>query len=192
MDEFENDLNLVETPNTLECQVAFQNQLDKGATVQEPGWFEFTLSPYVDCISESMGVLECLFTAILHQQGQFIEDQRLSRALSNAIYHKLKNLILCENIPWRDYLYFNWASNCLNHAYGYRRYTLRNGWLVAIVWIAFYNKCQVPSILMKTLKWLTPFNCCLLKCVPHPEEAGREKWNQGITTRKPLRGSKKG
>ena len=46
-----------------------------------------------------MGVLECLFTAILHQQGQFIEDQRLSRALSNAIYHKLKNLILCENIP---------------------------------------------------------------------------------------------
>ena len=35
----------------------------------------------------------------------------------------LQNLILHERIPRGDYLYFNLASNRLNHAYGYRRLT---------------------------------------------------------------------
>ena len=78
-------------------------------------------NPYVDRVSESMGIRERHFTANLRQQGQFIEDQRLSQALSDVIYRTLQNLILRESIPGSDYLCFYLASNRLNHAYGYRR-----------------------------------------------------------------------
>ena len=47
----------------------------------------------------------------------------VAQALSDAIYSSLQNLIQNEQIPGRDYVYFNLASNRLNHAYGYRRLT---------------------------------------------------------------------
>jgi len=77
-----------------------------------------------------MGVRERHFIANLRQQGQFIEAQRLSKALSDAIYRTLQNLILRERIPGDDYLYFNLASNRLNHTYGYRRLTSKE-WLAS-------------------------------------------------------------
>ena len=77
----------------------------------------------MDRVSESMGIRERHFTANLSQQGPFIEDQRLSQALSDAIYRTLQNLILHERTPGGDYLYFNLASNRLNHTYGYQRLT---------------------------------------------------------------------
>ena len=123
VNEFEDDLALAETADTLQRQLAFQEQMGGNVAAQEPGRFEFTLNPYVDRVSESMGIRERHFTANLRQQGQFIEDQRLSQALSDAIYRTLQNLILHERIPGGDYLYFNLASNRLNHAYGYRRLT---------------------------------------------------------------------
>ena len=84
----------------------------------------------MDRVSESMGVRERHFTANLRQQGQFIEDQRLSQALSDAIYRTLQNLILRERISGGDYLYFNLASNRLTHAYGYRRLTAKE-WITS-------------------------------------------------------------
>ena len=61
----------------------------------------------MDRTSEHMGVRERHFTANLRQQGQFIEAQRLSEALSDTIYRTLQNLIIRERIPGSDYLYFN-------------------------------------------------------------------------------------
>ena len=52
----------------------------------------------------------------------------MTQALSEAIATRIKDLIRDENIPEQDYVYFNLASNRLNHAYGYRRLTA-NGWM---------------------------------------------------------------
>ena len=81
------------------------------------------MNPYVDRRSDRMGVSERHYTANLRQEGQFIEQQRLTQALSEAIHTQIQTLIRSENIPGRDYVYFNLGSNCLNHAYGYRRLT---------------------------------------------------------------------
>ena len=128
LNEFEDDIVLAEAADTLLRQVGFQEQLGSSLVAQEPGRFEFTINPYVDRTSEHMGVRERHFIANLRQQGQFIEAQRLSEALSDAIYRTLQNLILRERIPGDDYLYFNLARNRLNHAYGYRRLTAEE-WL---------------------------------------------------------------
>ena len=90
---------------------------------REPGRFVLDVVPYVDRRSEPMGVAERHYTANLRQAGQFIEQQRLTQALSEAIHNRIQNLIGSENIPGRDYVYFNLASNRFNHAYGYRRLT---------------------------------------------------------------------
>ena len=75
VNEFKDNLALAETADTIRRQLAFQEQMVGNVAAQEPGRFEFTLDPYVDCVSESMGVREGHFTANLRQQGQFIEDQ---------------------------------------------------------------------------------------------------------------------
>ena len=84
VNEFEDDFALADA-DTLQRQLAFQEQMGGNVAAQEPGRFEFTLNPYVDRVSESMGVWEHHFTANLRQQGQFIEDQWLSQACSDAI-----------------------------------------------------------------------------------------------------------
>ena len=56
VNEFEDDLALAETADTLQRQLAFQEQMGGNVAAQEPGRFEFTLNPYVDRVSESMGV----------------------------------------------------------------------------------------------------------------------------------------
>ena len=53
-----------------------------------------------------------------------------TQALSDAVYRTLQNLILRERISGDDYLYFNLASNRLNHAYGYRRLTAKE-WMTS-------------------------------------------------------------
>ena len=75
MDEFEDDLTLAETADTLGHQLAFQEQMGGNLTAQEPGRIEFTLNPYVDRVSKRKGVQEPQFTANLRQHGQFIERQ---------------------------------------------------------------------------------------------------------------------
>ena len=90
---------------------------------REPGRFFLDVNPYVDRRSEQMGVRERHYTAHLRQRGKFIQHQRLTQALSDAIYSSLQNLIQNEQIPGRDYVYFNLASSRLNHAYGYRPLT---------------------------------------------------------------------
>jgi len=72
-------------------QLTFQEQMG--------GRFEFNLNPYVDHISESMGVCERHYTANLRQRGQFIPRQNLNAELRDAVYRTLQNLILRDLIP---------------------------------------------------------------------------------------------
>ena len=116
-----NDQNLIEAVEALERQINYQTQIGGNPLAREPGRFELDVDPYVDRRSERMGVAERHYTANLRQEGEFIEQQRLTQALSEAIHNRIQNLIRSENIPGRDYVYFNLASNRLNHAYGYRR-----------------------------------------------------------------------
>ena len=97
MDEFEDDLTLAETADTLEHQLAFQEQMGGNLTAQEPGRIELTLNPYVDRVSKRKGVQEPQFTANLRQHGQFIERQNLIAELSEAIYHTLQILPSLHN-----------------------------------------------------------------------------------------------
>ena len=46
-----------------------------------------------------MGVAERHYTANLRQEGQFIEQQRLTQALSEAIYSRIRTLIRSETFP---------------------------------------------------------------------------------------------
>ena len=121
MEEFENDRVLAETADALERQLVYQEQIGGNPLSPEPGRLVLDVNPYVNRHSERMGVAERHYTVNLRQEGQFVEQQRLTQALSEAIYNRIQNFIRTENITGQDYVYFNLASNRLNHAYGYRR-----------------------------------------------------------------------
>ena len=123
LDEFENDRALAETTEAFERQLVYQEQIGGNPLAREPGRVVLDVNPCVDRRSERMGVAERHYTTNLRQEGQFIEQQRLTQALSVAIHNRIQNLIRSENISGRDYVYFNLASNRLNHTYGYRRLT---------------------------------------------------------------------
>ena len=129
MDEFEDNIALAETANAVERQIRYQEQIGGNPLAREPGRFVLDVNPYMDRRSEHMGVAERHYTVNFRQEGQFVEQQRLTQALSDAVHTALQNLIRTENIPGQDYLYFNLASNRLNHAYGYRRLTA-DEWMV--------------------------------------------------------------
>ena len=123
-----NNQNLIEAVEALERQINYQTQIGGNLLAREPGRFVLKVNPYVDRRSDRMGVAERHCTANLRQESQFIEQQRLTQALIEAIHTWIQTLIRSENIPGRDYVYFNLASNHLNHAYGYR-------WLTADEWL---------------------------------------------------------
>ncbi|KAL9970542.1 hypothetical protein ACROYT_G022936 [Oculina patagonica] len=129
---------LVDSVDQTERQLTYQEQLGGSAAASEPGRFQFNLNPYVDRVSESMGVRERHYMANLRQRGQFITRQNLHAELRDAVYEALQNLIRREGIPDRDHVYFNLASNRINHVYGYRR-------LPASEWLA--GSSRVDGIL---------------------------------------------
>ncbi|KAL9954813.1 hypothetical protein ACROYT_G042392 [Oculina patagonica] len=129
---------LADSVDQTERQLTYQEQLGGRAAASEPGRFEFNLNPYVDRVSESMGVRERQYTANLRQRGQFITRQNLNAELRDAVHEALQNLIRREEIPDSDHVYFNLASNRINHAYGYIR-------LPASEWLA--GSSRVDGIL---------------------------------------------
>ncbi|KAL9982832.1 hypothetical protein ACROYT_G004941 [Oculina patagonica] len=129
---------LADSVEQTERQLTYQEQLGGSAAASEPGRFQFNLNPYVDRVSESMGVRERHYMANLRQRGQFITRQNLNAELRDAVYEALQILIRREGIPDRDHVYFNLASNRINHVYGYRR-------LPASEWLA--GSSRVDGIL---------------------------------------------
>lgn len=89
-------------PVHVECQVVFQVEIRGSVNASEPGWFDFTLTPYVDRHSEKMGVRERHYKANIHQVGQFLSRQNLGAALTYGIHRTLQKLIILNCIPEND------------------------------------------------------------------------------------------
>ena len=90
MDEFEDNLTLTENADALERQLLnYQEQIRGNPLTKESGRFVLNVIPYVDRRSERMGVAERHYTANLRQQGQFIQQQCLTQALSEAVHTTL-------------------------------------------------------------------------------------------------------
>ena len=90
MDEFEDNLTLTENADALERQLLnYQEQIRGNPLAKESGRFVLNVIPYVDRRSERMGVAERHYTANLRQQGQFIRQQGLTQALSEAVHTAL-------------------------------------------------------------------------------------------------------
>ena len=67
MEEMEEDALLANAANDGERQMVLQQQVGGSVTSREPGRFNFTLNPYVDRVSTSMGVWERHYVAHLQQ-----------------------------------------------------------------------------------------------------------------------------
>ena len=90
IEEFEDDLALAETADAMERQLAFQEQLGGSATAHEPGCFEFVINPFVDRLTETLGVHERVYTTQLQQRGHFIPRQNLNRSLKESMETSLQ------------------------------------------------------------------------------------------------------
>ena len=67
-----------------------------------------------------MGVRERHYTSNIRQVGQFIPQQNLAAAIADGLHRTIQNLILRDQIPTADRVYFNLASNRLVNSYAYR------------------------------------------------------------------------
>ena len=78
-----------EALDRFERQRAFQSQLLQqtggGALDDSGGTFDFDLDPYVDRLSNRMGVRERHFKIQLRQRGNFIGQQNIVRALQEGL-----------------------------------------------------------------------------------------------------------
>ena len=119
-DEEDDDAMVIEAANTVERQLAYQEQLGGSLSASEPGRFEFTLNPYVNHRSHAMGVRECHYLSNVHQVSRFVPQQHLVAALRDGLHRTLQNLILHKRIPEQDRVYFSLATNRLNNSYDYR------------------------------------------------------------------------
>ena len=78
--------------------------------------FDFELQPYVDRLSNRMGVRERHFNTQLRQRGNFIGNENISRALRDGL-HRAVNEVLATtpDLHDQDRLYFTLASNRLHN-----------------------------------------------------------------------------
>ena len=72
--------------------------------------------------------LKGIITLTWDKKVSLLSSNAWPKPSANAVHAALRNLICRKNIPDRDYVYFNLATNRLNHAYGYRRLTAEE-WL---------------------------------------------------------------
>ena len=110
-----------------ERQRAFQTHLLQqtggGLDANTEGVFEFELQPYVDRLSNRLGVRERHFNTQLRQRGNFIPGQNITQALQEGL-RRAVNQVLTTTTPAlhdQDRLYFTIASNRLhNNFQGWR------------------------------------------------------------------------
>ena len=81
------------------------------------GAFEFELQPYVDRLSNRLGVRERHFNTQLRQRGNLIPGQNITQALQEGL-RRAVNQVLTTTTPAlhdQDRLYFTIASNRLHN-----------------------------------------------------------------------------
>jgi len=103
----------------LERQHAFQTRLleqSGGGLDASVGTFDFELQPYVDRLSNRMGVRERHFNTRLRQRGNFIEDQNITEALQDGLRRAVNQVLATTpNLHDQDRLYFTIGSNRLHN-----------------------------------------------------------------------------
>ena len=110
-----------EALDRFERQRAFQTHLLQqtggGLDANTEGVFEFELQPYVDRLSNRLGVRERHFNTQLRQRGNFIPNQNLTQALEEGL-RRAVNQVLTTTTPElhdQDRLYFTIGSNRLHN-----------------------------------------------------------------------------
>ena len=110
-----------EALDRFERQRAFQTRLLQqtggGLDANTEGVFEFELQPYVDRLSNRLGVRERHFNTQLRQRGNFIPGQHITQALEEGL-RRAVNQVLTTTTPElhdQDRLYFTLASNRLHN-----------------------------------------------------------------------------
>ena len=110
-----------EALDRFERQHAFQTHLLQqtggGLDANTEGVFEFELQPYVDRLSNRLGVRERHFNTQLRQRGNFIPGQNITQALQEGL-RRAVNQVLTTTTPAlhdQDRLYFTIASNRLHN-----------------------------------------------------------------------------
>ena len=110
-----------EALDRFERQRAFQTHLLQqtggGLDANAEGVFEFRLKPYVDRLSSRLGVRERHFNTQLHQRGNFIPNQSMTRALEEGLRRAVNQVLTTTTPPLHDQdrLYFTIASNRLHN-----------------------------------------------------------------------------
>ena len=110
-----------EVLDRFERQRAFQTNLLQqtggGLDANTEGAFEFELQPYVDRLSNRLGVRERHFNTQLRQRGNFIPNENITQALEEGL-RRAVNQVLTTTTPElhdQDRLYFTLASNRLHN-----------------------------------------------------------------------------
>ena len=110
-----------EALDRFERQRAFQTHLLQqtggGLDANTEGVFEFELQPYVDRLSNRLGVRERHFNTQLRQRGNLIPGQNITQALQEGL-RRAVNQVLTTTTPGlddQDRLYFTIASNRLHN-----------------------------------------------------------------------------
>ena len=111
-----------EALDRFERQRAFQTHLLQqtggGLDANAEGVFEFELQPYVDRLSNRLGVRERHFNTQLRQRGNFIPNQSMTRALEEGLRRAVNQVLTTTTTPPlhdQDRLYFTIASNRLHN-----------------------------------------------------------------------------
>ena len=110
-----------EALDRFERQRAFQTHLLQqtggGLDANAEGVLEFRLQPYVDRLSNRLGVRERHFNTQLHQRGNFIPNQSMTRALEEGLRRAVNQVLTTTTPPLHDQdrLYFTIASNRLHN-----------------------------------------------------------------------------
>ena len=110
-----------EALDRFERQRAFQTHLLQqtggGLDANTEGAFEFELQPYVDRLSNRLGVRERHFNTQLRQRGNLIPGQNITQALQEGL-RRAVNQVLTTTTPElhdQDRLYFTIGSNRLHN-----------------------------------------------------------------------------
>ena len=108
-----------EALDRFERQHQFQTNLlqqSGGGLADSVGTFEFQLQPFVDRLSNRLGVRERHFNTRLRQRGNFIEDQNITEALQDGLRRAVNQVLATTpNLHDQDRLYFTIGSDRLHN-----------------------------------------------------------------------------